>query len=293
MGLEELKAPKTSHKKKANLEVAREAEEGLEDSLDMQRVWGKWIHNLGGEITISPDTDGNVVVDHYSQGKRVIAPGDFVVGNKLKYFKRKGTLATNVITWNNGSTWTRNTEDVRKKETIELKLNDADQAGKQGEKTYKKKTKACDGPGNVEPKISIAGGKAKVQKDGKAKGVESDADAAQKIQQAFHKNTKLPKTDEATLSALQALVIDKAPGAEKLPSQAKINKEAKVNDDGGAAGKVAQGKSEGSGIAACKKKKAKKEKGTKHKKVGDVTATAATATACPSGGADADVQDEQ
>merc|ERR1712194_336868 len=254
-------------------------------------------------------------VDHYSQGKRVIAPGDFVVGNKLKYFKRKGTLATNVITWNNGSTWTRNIEDMRKKETIELRLNDADQAatniqdaflkksdacmekthsesvvkakaGKQGEKTYKKKTKACDGPGNVEPKSSLAGGKAKVHKDGKAKGVESDADAAQKIQKAFHNNNKLPKTDEAP-------VIDKAPGAEKLPSQAKINKEAKVNDDGGAAGKVAQGKSEGSGIAACKKKKAKKEKGTKHKKVGDVTATAATATACPSGGADADVQDEQ
>merc|ERR1712161_110575 len=101
-------------------------------------------------------------------------------------------------------------------------------------------------PGNVEPKNS-AGGKAKVQKDGKAKGVENDAkaenkqEAAQKIQKAFHISHELPKKDEVTLSALQSLVADKATGAEKPPSQAKINKEAKVDRDDRPVGKIAKG----------------------------------------------------
>merc|ERR1712194_883284 len=156
-------------------------------------------------------------------------------------------------------------EDVRKKETMEVKLDDADQAarkiqdaflktscsesavkakgGKQVENTSTRKTNASDAPGKVKPKISNASGKAKVQRDGKAKRdervakAEDGEEAAQRIQKAFHKTNKLPKKDE------------EATGVEKLPSQARINKETEVSVDDGVVATVARGKSEGSGIA--------------------------------------------
>merc|ERR1712238_260449 len=90
-------------------------------------------------------------------------------------------------------------------------------------------------------------------------GVENNAkaenkeEAAQKIQKAFHISHELPKQDEVTSAALQALVAGKAAGAEKLPSQAKINKQAKVGEvqnrlttpDDRPVGKIAKGKTIG------------------------------------------------
>merc|ERR1712194_159849 len=119
------------------------------------------------------------------------------------------------------------------------------------ENTSTAKAKASDAPGNVKPKISNASGKAKVQREGKAKRddraaeAEEGEEAAKKLQKAFHKTSKLQKKDE------------EATGVEKLPSQARINKAAEVSVDDGATAKVARGKSEGSGLAASKKKKGK------------------------------------
>lgn len=81
--------------------------ENMQAALVLTKVWGKWRHSSGGEITVSPGLGGNVVVHHYLLGEQTLSPSAFVVGSKLKYCQHEGTVNTNIISWSNGALWTK------------------------------------------------------------------------------------------------------------------------------------------------------------------------------------------
>ncbi len=74
---------------------------------------GVWAHSGGGTVRVSC-REGKVIVDNpHSQRPPARFPlSDFARPTQLRYFGHTGALVGNVITWDNGVTWTKTSVPV-------------------------------------------------------------------------------------------------------------------------------------------------------------------------------------
>lgn len=67
---------------------------------------GTWLHSAGARIVITQDGE-YLTIRNPKLGERRILLSDFEHGHHIRYFGHRGVMRDDVITWSNGTTWTK------------------------------------------------------------------------------------------------------------------------------------------------------------------------------------------